>query len=101
MELPYSDLCYILNEIFVLVIFKTEVVAFFVQVFILYNCKHLQIRRVIHKLNFKNNIFFSLFKVKSLCRRVSVYTNNKIKSIVVNRLTEYRAMLRICWRCLE
>ena len=96
MELPYSDLCYILNEIFVLVIFKTEVVAFFVQVFILYNCKHLQIRRVIHKLNFKNNIFFSLFKVKSLCRRVSVYTNNKIKSIVVNRLTEYRAMLRIC-----
>ena len=44
MELPYSDLCYILNEIIVLVIFKTEVVAFFVQVFILYNCKHLQIR---------------------------------------------------------
>lgn len=79
-ELPYSDLCYILNEIFVLVIFKTEVAAFFVQVFILYNCKHLQTRRVIHKLNFKN-IIFSLFKVKSLCRRVSVYTNNKIKSI--------------------
>lgn len=61
-----------------MVIFKTEVAAFFVQVFILYNCKHLQTRRVIHKLNLKNIIFFSLF---SLCRRVIVYTNNKIKSI--------------------
>ena len=40
-----------LNEIFALVIFKTEVVPFSLQVFILHNCKHPQIRDAIYKLN--------------------------------------------------
>ena len=42
---------FFLNEIFVLVIFKTEVVPFSLQVFILHNCKHPQIRDAIYKLN--------------------------------------------------
>ena len=52
------------NEIFSLVIFKTEVVPFSSQVFIIRNCKRLQIRDAIHKLNFKNSSSLS-FSFKS------------------------------------
>ena len=50
-----------LNEIFALVIFKTEVVPFSLQVFILHNCKHPQIRDAIYKLN---EFDLAVFRIK-------------------------------------
>ena len=50
-----------LNEIFALVIFKTKVVPFSLQVFILHNCKHPQIRDAIYKLN---EFDLAVFRIK-------------------------------------
>ena len=50
-----------LNEIFALVIFKTEVVPFSLQVFILHNCKHPQICDAIYKLN---EFDLAVFRIK-------------------------------------
>ena len=50
-----------LNEIFAFVVFKTEVVPFSLQVFILHNCKHPQIRDAIYKLN---EFDLAVFRIK-------------------------------------